>query len=158
MSTMVRRFVIMCHRSSNDFLSPLQFYSLAWPSLKQICLSLIEVNIVPILHCDGNWDKNLECFLELPAKRVCLQFDGRTDIIRAAEVLKGHCTLFGDVPAAMLVMGSPQEVDVYCKRLINGVGRNGAYILGAGCEIPSDARPENVLTMIRAVKKYGYYG
>jgi len=155
--TRVPRFVIMLHRSSNDFVSPRQFEALALPSLKKICLSLISAGIVPILHCDGNWDKNLDFFLELPEKRLCLQFDGRTDIFRAAKLLDGHCTLFGDVPASMLVLSSPEEVDQYCRRLIEEVGRDGAYILGAGCEIPSDAKPENVWTMIRAAEKYGYY-
>lgn len=155
--TRVPRFVIMCHRSSNDFISPRHFSTLAFPSLKEICLALIRAKIVPILHCDGNWDRNLECFLELPPKSFCLQFDGRTDIFRAAKILEGHCTLFGDVPASMLVMEGPKEVDAYCKRLITRLGRNGAYILGAGCEIPSNAKPENVWTLIRAAAKYGYY-
>lgn len=157
-ATRVPRFVIMCHRSSNDFVSPRQFAALAFPSLKEICLSLIRDGIVPILHCDGKWDKNLECFLELPAKRFCLQFDGRTDMFRAAEILGGRCTLFGDVPASMLVLAGAGDVDRYCKRLITTVGKRGAYILGAGCEIPSDAKPENVWTLIRAAVKYGYYG
>lgn len=153
----VPRFVIMCHRSSNDFLSPRHFGSLAFPSLKEICLALVRDGIVPILHCDGNWDRNLERFLELPAGRCCVQLDGRTDIFRAAEILKGHCTLFGDVPASMLALGGADEVDRYCKRLISTVGKRGAYILGAGCEIPPDARPENVWTLIRAAVKYGVY-
>jgi uroporphyrinogen-III decarboxylase len=156
-ATGIPRFIIMCHRSSNDFLSPRQFASLAFPSLKEICLALIREKIVPILHCDGNWDKNLDCFRELPTGRFCLQFDGRTDIFRASRILEGHCTLFGDVPASMLVLASPGEVDRYCKRLIKRVGANSAFILGAGCEIPSDARPANVWTLIRAVEKYGYY-
>ncbi len=156
-ATRVPRFVIMCHRSSNDFVSPRQFAALAFPSLREICLSLIRDRIVPILHCDGNWDKNLEYFLELPAGGFCLQFDGRTDIFRAAEILKDHCTLFGDVPASMLVLSGSDDVDRYCKRLITEVGRDGGYILGAGCEIPSDAKPENVWALIRAAAKYGYY-
>ena len=83
--------------------------------------------------------------------------DGKTDIFRASEVLGGHCTIFGDVPAGMLVMEGPKEVDAYCKRLITQVGRDGAFILGAGCEIPSDAKAENVWTLIRAAERYGYY-
>jgi uroporphyrinogen-III decarboxylase len=125
-------------------------------SLREICLTLIRHRIVPILRCDGNWDKNLDCFRDLQAGRFCLQFDGRTNIFRAAEMLEGHCTLFGDVPASLLVLGTTGEVDRTCRRLITRVGRNGSYILGAGCEIPPDARPENVWTLIRSAEKYGY--
>ncbi|MCP4643009.1 MAG: uroporphyrinogen-III decarboxylase, partial [bacterium] len=41
--------------------------------------------------------------------------------------------------------------------LIEEVGRDGAFTLGAGCEIPLNAKVENVRAMIGSVKKYGYY-
>jgi uroporphyrinogen-III decarboxylase len=65
--------------------------------------------------------------------------------------------LFGDVPADKLVMGSPQEVEEYCHRLIEEVGRGGGLILAAGCEIPYNARPENLRALVQSAYKYGYY-
>jgi uroporphyrinogen-III decarboxylase len=54
----------------------------------------------------------------------------------------------------MLCLGSVSEVDEYCHRLIEEVGKGGGYIMGAGCEIPPNARPENVKAMIDSVNKY----
>jgi hypothetical protein len=156
-ATGIKRFVILCHRTSNDFISPKHFKELALPSLKKICERLAEADILPILHCDGDWTRNLEHLLELPARKCCIQFDGRTDIFRAKEILKGHCCIYGDVPALMLYQAGPQEVEDYCKKLIKIVGKDGGYIMGSGCEVPTNAKPENVKMMSQSVRNYGFY-
>ncbi len=150
----VPRMLIYVHRSSTDFVSPKIFAEIALPALKEICQALIEAGITPILHCDGNWDKNLKHLRRLPAKKCIIQFDGPTDIFRAKQELGDiHC-LFGDVNAYDLAFGSPQKVDEYCHRLIEEVGKGGGFILAAGCEIPANAKPENVKAMIQAARKY----
>jgi hypothetical protein len=43
---------------------------------------------------------------------------------------------------------------VYCKRLIGEVGADGGFILGSGCSVPPDVRPENFRRMIETGKTY----
>ncbi|MBI4832542.1 MAG: hypothetical protein HY801_13535 [Candidatus Lindowbacteria bacterium] len=155
--TGVPRILVFCHRTSNDFMSPKHFKEYALPALTKIVNGFVSAGITPFLHCDGDWGKNLDFLHVLPKAKVVLQFDGRTDIIRAKEIIGDHCCIFGDVPATMLAFGGKEEVSDYCKRLIEVVGKDGGFILGAGCEIPPNARPENVKAMIDAVKKFGYY-
>ncbi len=155
--TGVRRVLVFCHRTSNDFVSPKQFEQYAFPSLRTIVNGFVERGITPFLHCDGNWEKNLEYLHELPRGKVVLQFDGRTNIFRAKEIIGGHCCIFGDVPASMLAFGGKEEVTEYCKELIEKVGKDGGFILAAGCEVAPNARPENVKAMLDSVKKFGYY-
>jgi uroporphyrinogen-III decarboxylase len=57
----------------------------------------------------------------------------------------------GDVPAALFKLGTPDEVNTYCTKLINEIGPSG-FILSSGCDIPMDAKPENVAAMIASVK------
>lgn len=155
--TGVRRALIACHRTSNDFISPTMFKNLALPSLKAICDQLAEQDILPVLHCDGNWDQNAELLKELPEGKVTVQFDGATDIFRAREIIGNHLCFHGDVHPDMLFSREPEEVDAYCKRLIEEVGKDGGLIVGSGCEVPPNAKIENVRAMINSVRKYGYY-
>jgi hypothetical protein len=153
----IPRVYIALHRSSNDFLSPKMFAELAFPSLKKLVDKLVAGGISPVLHCDGNWDLNLEKLRELPAGNCVVQFDSPTDIFRAKEVIGDRMCIMGDVPAYMLCLGSTSEVDEFCHRLIEEVGRGGGFIMGAGCEIPPNASPANVKVMLDSVVKYGYY-
>ena len=81
----------------------------------------------------------------------------RTDIFRAKEVLGDRICIRGNVPATMLCVGSPGEVEDYCKRLIDFVGKGGGFILDGGIGIPDEAKPENVSVMADTTKKYGVY-
>ncbi len=146
-----------CHRSSNSFISPEQFRTLAFPSLAVVVDRIVAAGMTPLLHCDGDWLRNLPILRQLPAGKVVLELDGSTDIFAAKKQIGDRMCLLGDVPAAKLVTGSASEVEEYCHRLIEEVGRGGGFILGAGCEIPSNARPDNVHAMVTAVRKYGRY-
>lgn len=65
-----------------------------------------------------------------------------------------HICICGDLPATLLSLGTPEEVDAYCERLIREVGRGGGFILSSGCSTPPDAKPENVRAMVDAVRKH----
>lgn len=146
-----------CHRTSNSFISPKQFEELAFPSMEIIVNRIVDAGLTPILHCDGDWLKNLKTLRRLPKKKIIIQLDGLTDIFKAKEEIGDHMCIFGDVPAAKLVSGTPAEVEEYSHRLIEEVGKGGGFILAGGCEIPPNAKAENLRAMIRSVVKYGYY-
>ena len=152
----VRRAEVFVHRSSNDFISPAMFQALSFPSLKRLADRLVAAGISPVFHLDGDWDENLETLRALPAGHCVVQFDGRTDIFLAKRVIGDRICIMGDVPATMLALGSVSEVDEYCHRLIEEVGCGGGFIMGAGCEIPPDAKPANVRAMLQSVLKHGY--
>ena len=153
----VKRAAIALHRSSNDFISPDAFRRLSLPSLKDLVERLKADGRPSVLHCDGNWDLNFEALRELPAGCAVVELDGTSDIFKAKEIIGDRMCISGDVPADMLALGSTSEVDEYCHRLIEEVGRGGGFILASGCEVAPNAKPENVKTMVESVVKYGYY-
>ncbi|MCL6477878.1 MAG: hypothetical protein K6T65_05630 [Peptococcaceae bacterium] len=153
----IRRTFIGDSRSSAQFYSLQIFEKLFLPIMKRLVNGLNEVGIIPILHYDSDWTKNLEYLLELPAKKFVLQLDGATDIFKAKEILKGHCAIMGDVPASLFTVGSASEMDEYCKKLITVVGKGGGLIYSSGCCVPMNAKHENVKTFFEAVEKYGRY-
>ncbi len=59
--------------------------------------------------------QNIPYFKELPKGSAILELDSVTDMFAAKEVLRDHLCLHGDVSAAMLSLGKPDDVARYCK-------------------------------------------
>ncbi|MBW2370784.1 MAG: hypothetical protein JRH15_23180 [Deltaproteobacteria bacterium] len=108
--------------------------------------------IFTTFHLDTDFSKNVHAFKQLPEKSFCLHFDSTTDMFKAKEIMGNHCSFMGDVPAAMLSLGTPQDVEAYSTKLIKEVGKDGGFILNAGCECPCDAKKENIQAMIDVAK------
>jgi len=141
-------------RACGFFYPPAIFERFWWPYTRQIIDAFWSEGIVTVLHLDQNWDKNLSYFRELPRASVVLALDSATDIFAAKRVLGGHLCLWGDVSASLLSIGRPDDVSTYCKRLIDEVGAGGGFILGSGCSVPPNVRPENFRRMIETGKTH----
>lgn len=138
-------------RSASEFLSPRLWQRFVFPYIKQLAEAVVEEGVIAILHFDSNWTRDLAYLRELPKGKCVLALDGATDIFKAKEVLGDHMCIMGDVPPAMLALGTPDDVHNYCRKLIENIGPSG-FILSQGCDIPPNARPENVKAMIESVK------
>lgn len=136
-------------RSASEFLSPRLWDRFVFPYLKEVVDLVVGEGVIPVLHFDSNWIRDLDRFKELPKARCILALDSKTDIFRAKEILGDHICLLGDVSPRMLSLGTPDEVFEYSARLIREIGPSG-YILAQGCDIPPDAKLENVQAMVRA--------
>lgn len=136
-------------RSASEFLSRPLWERFVWPYLERLALEVLEAGIIVIFHLDSNWTRDLEFFKSFPRGRCVLSLDSKTDIFRAKEVVGETACIMGDVPPALLSHGTPDEVHKYCRRLIEGLGPEG-FILHSGCDVPMDAKLENVQAMVAA--------
>jgi uroporphyrinogen-III decarboxylase len=136
-------------RGSGEFVSPKISQRFVWPYIKQMVELISEEGVIPYLHFDSNWDRDLDHFLDLPKGKCIVSSDSATNIFKMKEKLDGHMCLMGDVPAALLTLGTPDEVYKHCTNRINEIGPTG-YILAQSCTIPANAKPENVRAMISA--------
>jgi hypothetical protein len=143
------------HRGSDGFMSIKQFEKFYWPTLKKVILAVIDAGLTPLIFCEGDWTMRIQYLLELPAGKSVARLD-LTDIWKAKEILKGHTTIMGNVPASILQTGTPEDVKKYCKILIDIVGKDGGFIMSAGSSIDK-AKPENIKTMVDYTKEYGIY-
>jgi hypothetical protein len=141
-------------RTSASCLSPRQFEEFALPEWQEMCEFWVSKGVTPLLHFDSDWTAFFPLLKNLPRRKCILNLDGSSDIFKAKEVLGDHMCIMGDVPAALLKLGEPEEVDEYCRRLITEVGAGGGFILSSGCTLPVDARPENVKAMLASVHRY----
>ena len=138
-------------RTAPEFLSPRLWNRFVWPYMKELVEIVAAGGGIPVLHYDANWDREIERLLELPARTCVLALDGKTDIFRAKKILAGHMCILGDVPPALLTLGTTDEVKAYCHRLLTEVGPDG-FILAMGCAVPPDAKFANVKALVDSVK------
>jgi uroporphyrinogen-III decarboxylase len=143
------------HKGADGFMSDKQFETFYWPSLRKICLALIEEGIIPSLFAEGSYMTRLETVNEFPRGAVAWRFD-QTDMATAKKVLGDKCCIAGNVPASLISTGTAQEVKEYCCKLIETCAPGGGYILSAGSSVTS-APQENLRAMMDAAKEYGVY-
>ncbi|MFC1901060.1 uroporphyrinogen decarboxylase family protein [Chloroflexota bacterium] len=149
------RTFMALHRGSDGFMSVKDFEKFYWPTLKKAIMTTIDLGAIVSPFFEGIWDQRLEYLLDFPKGKVVFHCE-LTDVFRAKEIIGDRMCIQGGVPPTILQVGTPQEVDEHCKKLIEVVGKNGGLIIRPGSA--SDyARPENVRAMIEAAKKYGQY-
>jgi uroporphyrinogen decarboxylase len=150
-----KRICVYPMRSSSTFISEEMFLKYSFPYLRQIVETFAKRGIVSVIHCDGNWNPLVRYFRGLPRGSCIIELDGDTDIFHAKQVLGDWLCLKGNVPASMLAFGTAEEVGDYCQKLISEVGREGGFILSSGCEVPLNAKLENVKAMMNAAAQRG---
>jgi hypothetical protein len=127
-----------------------------WPYTQEIVEAFWSEGIVTVFHIDTPWDKNLPYFKRLPKGSYVVSLDSTTDIFAAKHLLRGHGAIYGDISASLLTIGSPADVEAYVKRLIDEVGNDGGFILGQGCNLPPNLKPENFRAMLETCKNYEF--
>ncbi len=137
-------------RSASGFLSPKLWDELVWPYFVRLVSELAAAGVRCVLHFDQDWTRDLARLRELPARSCILNLDGMTDIRLAKELLGDRMALMGDVPASLLALGDPDGVGRYVRELVRDCGPTGLLVC-AGCDIPIDAKPENVEALVEAV-------
>ncbi|MBC7217415.1 MAG: hypothetical protein H5U36_04490, partial [Candidatus Caldatribacterium sp.] len=138
------------------FITPEHFQKIYWPTLKPIVEELWKRGHQVLFYAEGNWDYHLETFRELPPGSIVYHVD-KGDIFKVHRVLGDRFAISGGLPNDLLALGTPEEVRVYCKRIIDEVARDGGYIMDAGAIIQDDAKIENVRAMTEFTREYGQY-
>jgi hypothetical protein len=140
-------------RSAPSMIAMPMWEKFVWPYIRQFTDLCIKHGTTPIFHLDSNWDRGIDYFNELPAKKCILALDSSTDIRNAKKSVGQRMCITGDVPAQMLAFGSAADVRKYQTDLIHDIGPEG-YIASSVCDIPYNAKPENVRAFCDATNEY----
>jgi len=141
-------------RSASALVAPRLWDRLVWPYILEQAEALVQVGITPVLHWDQDWTRDLVRLQELPAKKCILNPDGMTDVRKFKELVGDRMAMMGDVPAAMLAAGTPDDVTKYVRDLVSLFGNTG-LILCPGCDAPINTKPENMEAFVAAARQYG---
>ena len=100
------------------------------------------------LHIAGPTEPILGYYPEAGVDIANLDYD--VDPLRAGQILERTC-LDGNILPLSFVLGAAPEVAAEARRLVALFADRGGFILSSGCEIPLEARPENVAALVSAV-------
>ncbi len=144
------------HRGCMPFLSPEQFERFYWPTLKWILCELHNRGIQTLFYAEGEWNPNLKYIAELPDRSIVYHVD-RGDIEEVHCAVGHKFCISGGIPNDLLAFGTPDDVRSVCKKVIDGVARDGGYIMDASAIMQDDTKPENLRAMTDFTREYGQY-
>jgi uroporphyrinogen-III decarboxylase len=144
------------HKGLDGFMSEEQFKTFYWPTLREMMITFINEGLVPCPLWEGKCDSRLEIIKDIPPGKAIYHFE-QTDLFKAKEVLGNTVCIRGGVPTSILCTGTPEDVKTHCKKIIDGVGKGGGFIMDGPIGIPDETRPENMKAFEEATKEYGVY-
>ncbi|MEL4105583.1 uroporphyrinogen decarboxylase family protein [Oscillospiraceae bacterium WX1] len=147
---------VFCPVWYNSFLSKREFKEFHWPYLKWIVEELIKDDYTPLLSLQGNHDHLLDTLLELPEGKAIAWMD-RTNLTKAKEVIGNHMCIGGGCSPALLIGGTPEEVDARVKEILDEMKSCRGFIWTLPFNAIGPAKVENIVAMTEAVHKYGAY-
>ncbi len=146
---------IPLHKGADGFMSDEQFQAFYWPTLRKLIIGLVNEGFVPQLFAEGSYKERLEVICDIPKGKTVWWFD-LTDMERAKETVGQVACIAGNIPLSLLCTAAPHDVELYCKSLIDMVGKDGGFILSTGAGMQG-SKAENVKAMIDFAKQYGTY-
>jgi uroporphyrinogen decarboxylase len=141
--------------SSTNLISPDMFEEFSLPYLKEVILSINEVEAIPSIHICGKTDLILEKMADTKAKII--EVDSMINLNEAKKRIGDKTCLMGNVDTSTLLSGNPSDVEKEVKNCIYQVGEDGGFILSSGCEVPLNTPIKNIKTMVHATKIHGVY-
>ncbi len=146
--------MIPIHWAPDAFMSPKQFEEFWWPTFRKMMLGLIEADLIPMPLWEADCTKRLEIIKDVPVGK-CIYWFERTDMVKAFEVLGDVVALRGNLSPSMMTTGTPEDVDVAVKHLVDNVwDKGGNLILDGAFGLPDETPTENVRAMFDAARKY----
>ena len=151
-------FVLMpLHKGADGFMSEKQFAKFYWPSFKKQLEGLVDAGLIPVPFAEGSYNQRLDILSDwdIPKGKVIWGFD-QTDMKAAKEKLGDKFCIYGNVPASLFATGTTNEMDAYCKDLIETCAPGGGFYMAPGAVVDITT-PKMIHTYLNSTKKYGIY-
>lgn len=142
---------------SNDLISPKHFKKFALPAMIDIHEKLRSKGLKNYsIHLCGNHNKNLKYFKELKLEDGSfISCDEKNDLKKVSEILGSQYKYGGNISTRLLIEGNPEEVFEESSKIIQEMKYNeGGFALMPSCDLPINANPQNINSMLKAVKQF----
>ena len=145
--------------NTGPLMSPDMFDEIIVPRLTKFTEAVHAAGAKLIKHTDGNVNKILGSIVGCGVDAYhSIDPMAGMDIAQVKQQYGDKITLFGNVDCGnLLSFKQPEDVYEAVRNCIRVAAPGGGYVLASSNTIPSSARPENVMAMIEATRKYGAY-
>ena len=89
---------------------------------------MADQGIVPVLHFDQCWDKELTGYWSCRREKCVLNPDGMTNLRKDSEIVGDHMAVMGDVLSTLFAIGTPEEIRNYVRDLVRDIGPQGLLL------------------------------
>ena len=108
-----------------------------------------------VTHSDGDMTPLLDSWLELGQDAI---HPIQPDVMDIEDVKRRYgrrVCIIGNVSMYNLAHGTPEEIGTQVRDRIEKIGAGGGYIISSSNSLTDDMKPENVLAMGEAIRRYG---
>lgn len=135
-----------------DLISREMYRKYAMPYHQRLRNDLAALGIRCLCHICGNTDRIMEDLAGVGFGAV--EIDYKTDVVRAAALLKGKSVMFGPIdPSGMFYFGTPETIAAETRRVLN-IFQGEGLVIGAGCALPATTPEANIRAFVEAVRSY----
>jgi uroporphyrinogen decarboxylase len=149
---------------ANALISPQQFKEFAFAYSHEIHEKALAMGVTHFhTHACGEQNANLPFYADMEFGHPggppgMMSFGHEVDLTRAIEMVGDKVVVMGNVEPAEIQMSPPEKVWELTKTaVLKGKEAPVGYVLMAGCEVPVNAPPYNIFTMLKACKAFGQY-
>lgn len=136
---------------SSTFFSPRVFRQHIFPIWREMAACIRKPWI---FHSDGNLLPILDELLSLDMAGLHPIEAGAMDIYELKRQVGKDVALVGNVDMGLLTSGTPAEVEGEALALLESLSAGGGYIVSSGNSISVDCRPENVVAIGDALRRW----
>ena len=106
-------------------------------------------------HICGYMDPIFEDVIELGVD--ALSIDAPSSLEKLFEVGRGKTTIIGNVDPILFMEGTPDQLRQAAKECLDIAHGDAGYVIGPGCQIPLEAKLDNVKAFTQACHEYGVF-
>jgi uroporphyrinogen decarboxylase len=127
------------------------------PRMERMLSPVKSKNKIITFHTDGNLDEAIPILLELGFSAVHPIDPPANNIYELKKQFGDKICLVGNINTNLLAYGTKEEIEKDVIEHINRLSPGGAYVVSSGNSIMQGIPPDNFLTFVNAVHKYGRY-
>lgn len=122
--------------------------------LPEIAKLTLDLPLPWVYHSDGDLRPVMEDLLSLGMSAIHPIEPESMDLKELKQQIGARVCLVGNVSVDVLARGTKEQMRAEVRRCLEEGPPGGGYMISSSNSIPSYAKPENVLVMVDAIRKY----